>query len=105
MLGAGARPVLANAVRRGAALAVVVALAACAPRAAAPGATVARDLTPKDHFVALYEQLHPSVVSFTMQKPTDDPKRKGQWDEAYGSGVVVESGGWGSAHPHRLRTS
>jgi S1-C subfamily serine protease len=35
-------------------------------------------------------------VLFTMQIPADDPKRKGEWDEAYGSGVVVESGSWGS---------
>ena len=96
MLGAGARPVLANAVRRGAALAVVVALAACGPRDVARDAALARDATPKDHFVALYEQLHPSVVSFAMQKPSDDPKRKGEWDDAFGSGVVVESGAWGS---------
>jgi len=94
MPGTGAGPALVHAGRRVAALAVVVALAACAPRA--PGATPARDLTPKDHFVALYEQLHPSVVSFTMQKPADDPKRKGEWDDAFGSGVVVESGRWGS---------
>ena len=49
-----------------------------------------------DRFVTAYEQLHPSVVLFTMQIPSDDPKRKGEWDDAYGSGVVVESGAWGS---------
>jgi S1-C subfamily serine protease len=49
-----------------------------------------------DRYVAAYEQLHPSVVLLTMKIPTDDPKRKGEWDEAYGSGVVVESGSWGS---------
>lgn len=50
----------------------------------------------KDGYVAAYEQLHPSVVLFTMKIPSDDPKRKGRWDEAYGSGVVVESGAWGT---------
>ncbi|HZX67514.1 MAG TPA: serine protease [Candidatus Elarobacter sp.] len=49
-----------------------------------------------DRYVAAYEQLHPSVVLLTMKIPADDPKRKGEWDEAYGSGVVVESGSWGS---------
>ena len=49
-----------------------------------------------DRYVTAYQQLHPSVVLFTMQIPADDPKRRGEWDEAYGSGVVVESGSWGS---------
>ncbi len=49
-----------------------------------------------DRYVAAYEELHPSVVLLTMKIPTDDPKRKGEWDDAYGSGVVVESGSWGS---------
>jgi S1-C subfamily serine protease len=49
-----------------------------------------------DRFTAFYQQLHPSVVLFTMQIPADDPKRKGEWDDAYGSGVVVASGSWGS---------
>jgi serine protease Do len=50
----------------------------------------------KDRYVAAYERLHPSVVLFTMKIPSDDPKHKGQWDDAYGSGVVVESGSWGT---------
>jgi len=50
----------------------------------------------KDGYVAAWERLHPSVVLFTMKIPSDDPKRKGQWDDAYGSGVVVESGAWGT---------
>jgi len=49
-----------------------------------------------DRYVTAYEQLHPSVVLLTMKIPADDPKRKGEWDDAYGSGVVVESGSWGS---------
>lgn len=47
-------------------------------------------------YTGLYNRLHPSVVLITMQIPADDPKRKGQWDEAYGSGVIVASGAWGS---------
>jgi len=54
------------------------------------------DLAEKDRYVAAYERLHPSVVLFTMKIPANDAKRKGQWDDAYGSGVVVESGAWGT---------
>lgn len=49
-----------------------------------------------DAYVDMYRKLRPSMVLFTMEIPTDDPKRRGAWDEAYGSGVVVESGDWGS---------
>jgi S1-C subfamily serine protease len=52
--------------------------------------------TAKDRYVAAYERLHPSVVLLTMKIPANDPKRKGEWDDAYGSGIVVESGSWGS---------
>jgi S1-C subfamily serine protease len=65
-------------------------LAGCGTRG--ERATVAQN----DRYVAAYEQLHPSVVFFTMKIPADDPKRKGEWDDAYGSGVVVESGSWGT---------
>jgi S1-C subfamily serine protease len=65
------------------------ALAACAH-------DPARVADPPDRFPERYAQLHPSVVLITMQIPADDKKRKGQWDEAYGSGVVVASGAWGS---------
>ncbi len=44
----------------------------------------------------MYRKLQPSMVLFTMDVPSDDPKRKGSLDEAYGSGIVVESGDWGS---------
>jgi serine protease Do len=44
----------------------------------------------------MYRKLQPSMVLFTMQIPADDPKRKGSFDEAYGSGIVVQSGDWGS---------
>ncbi|HEY0380595.1 MAG TPA: serine protease [Candidatus Elarobacter sp.] len=49
-----------------------------------------------DRYVTAYRQLHPAVVLLTMKIPANDPKRKGEWDDAYGSGVVVESGSWGS---------
>jgi S1-C subfamily serine protease len=49
---------------------------------------------PKDRYVAAYERLHPSVVLFTMKIPSE--KNAGDWDDAYGSGVVVESGSWGT---------
>ena len=51
---------------------------------------------PSDRYVAAYEALHPSVVFFSMKIPAQDPKRRSEWDDAFGSGVVVESGSWGS---------
>jgi S1-C subfamily serine protease len=68
----------------------VIALGSCS----APPAHAAAD--PKDQYVAAYERLHPSVVLFTMKIPADEPKRRGMWDDAYGSGIVVESGSWGT---------
>jgi S1-C subfamily serine protease len=59
-------------------------------------ATGCAHATADDRFTEFYRQLHPSVVLFTMKIPADDPKRKGEWDDAYGSGVVVASGRWGS---------
>jgi S1-C subfamily serine protease len=75
---------------RGAALALVAcALVGCAhaPEQRANGG---------DRYSALYVQLHPSVALITMQIPDDDPKRKGRWVDAYGSGAVIASGAWGS---------
>jgi len=42
-----------------------------------------------DRYVTVYEQLHPAVVLLTMKIHANDPKRKGQWDDAYGSGVAI----------------
>lgn len=78
-----------NARLRAAALAAIVALAGCS------GAE-RTEASNKDRYVAAYEQIHPSVVLFTMKIRSEDPKRKGEWDDAYGSGVVVESGNWGT---------
>ena len=69
-----------------AALAATV-LSACAPRTEA---------AQPDRYVQLYRALHPTVVLLTMKIPSEDPKRKGQWDDAYGSGVVVASDARGS---------
>ncbi len=49
-----------------------------------------------DVYVEMYRKLQPSMALFTMLVPADDPKRKGKYDTAYGSGIVVQSGSWGS---------
>ena len=43
-----------------------------------------------------FRALRPAVVLFTMKIPSDDKKRRGQFDDAYGSGVAVASGPWGT---------
>jgi S1-C subfamily serine protease len=68
---------------------LVLSVAACARNASLAGDS-------SDRYAELYVRLHPSVVLITMQIPPNDPKRKGKWDEAYGSGAVVASGSWGS---------
>jgi serine protease Do len=52
--------------------------------------------THQDRFAGLYRELHPSVVFLSMRAPSDDPKMHGKLDDAYGTGLVVESGDWGS---------
>ena len=69
------------------AFAFASALAACAHPA---------PVAQPDRYTELYGQLHPAVAFITMQIPAADAKRKGKWDEAYGSGVVYASGAWGS---------
>jgi S1-C subfamily serine protease len=76
--------------RRAAALLVLAASTACTSHA-----TVS-DANGTDRYVAAFRALHPSVVFFSMKIPSDDPKHRGSWDDAYGSGVVVESGSWGT---------
>ena len=49
---------------------------------------------PDDRFVALVREIKPSVVLLTMRIPPE--KKKDGYDEAYGTGVVVASGAWGS---------
>jgi S1-C subfamily serine protease len=69
------------------ALAAFAGLAACSSSVRSNGA---------DPFVESFAKIRPSVVLFTMNVPSDDPKKKGRWDEAYGSGFVIASGPWGS---------
>jgi S1-C subfamily serine protease len=71
-------------------------LAATVPAACAGAREHRPAAEPADLYVQAYHQLHPSVVLFTMKIPSDDPKRRGEWDDAYGSGIVVESGSWGT---------
>jgi serine protease Do len=62
--------------------ALTIALCACA-----------RDY-PDDRFVSDVHQLSPSVLLLTMRVP---PEHRGdRYDDAYATGVVVASGGWGS---------
>jgi len=77
-----------NPAPRFAAWLIALAVAACARAAPPPD--------PPDRFTELYDRLHPSIVLIAMQIRSDDPKRKGTWDEAYGSGAIVASGTWGS---------
>jgi S1-C subfamily serine protease len=62
-------------------------LAACAPAAKQPDG---------DPFVRSFKALRPTVVLFTMKIPSEHPKHKGDTDDAYGSGVAVASGPWGT---------
>lgn len=68
----------------------------CAALLAACSSSAEGSRAKSDRFVEIYRQIHPAVVLFTMEIPSDDPKTKGTWDGAYGSGIVVESGAWGS---------
>lgn len=49
-----------------------------------------------DPFVRSFHALKPAVVLFTMKIPSDDKKNKGGFDDAYGSGVAIASGPWGT---------
>ncbi|MGC2131559.1 MAG: serine protease [Candidatus Aquilonibacter sp.] len=49
---------------------------------------------PDDRFVALVRTMRPSVVLLTMRVPPE--KKKDGYDDAYGTGLVIASGGWGS---------
>jgi S1-C subfamily serine protease len=71
-------------------------LAGCHAGPTAPAAAASPSAPPTDPFASLYRLLRPSVVLFTMKIPSDDPKHRGDWDDAYGSGVVTASGAWGT---------
>jgi S1-C subfamily serine protease len=49
---------------------------------------------PDDRFVALVHTMRPSVVLLTMRVPPE--KKKDGYDDAYGTGLVIASGSWGS---------
>ncbi|HUN28460.1 MAG TPA: serine protease [Alphaproteobacteria bacterium] len=49
---------------------------------------------PDDRFVALVRAMKPSVVLLTMRVPPE--KKKDGYDDAYGTGLVIASGAWGS---------
>jgi serine protease Do len=70
--------------RRLPALAALIIFAACTSNAK----------TNDDPFVHAVHVIRPSVVLFTMQIPSE--KKKGQWDDAFGTGVIIASGPWGS---------
>ena len=53
-------------------------------------------LQPRDPFAARYRTLHPAVVLITMRIPADHPRHRGDQDDAYGTGLVVSSGAWGT---------
>jgi serine protease Do len=66
---------------------IVAGLVACVLAACAP-------VYPDDRFVAVVRAMKPSVVLLTMKVP---PEKKGQSpDDAYGTGLVIASGDWGS---------
>ncbi len=50
---------------------------------------------PDDRFVSLVRAMKPSVVLITMRIPPEKKKKNG-YDEAYGTGLIVASGAWGS---------
>jgi S1-C subfamily serine protease len=60
----------------------VLALSSCAPD------------YPDDRFVALVRAIRPSVVLLTMRVPPE--KKSDGYDDAYGTGLVIASGSWGS---------
>jgi S1-C subfamily serine protease len=49
-----------------------------------------------DPFVRSFRAIRPAVVLFTMKIPSDDKRHKNAVDDAYGSGVAVASGPWGT---------
>jgi len=49
---------------------------------------------PDDRFVALVRAMKPSVVLLTMRIPPEH--KRDRYDVAYGTGLIVSSGAWGS---------
>jgi serine protease Do len=69
-----------------------IAAGGCEGRGPAPAPAA----TEGDPFVRAFRAVRPTVVLFTMKIPSEDKKRKGGLDDAFGSGFVVASGDWGS---------
>ncbi|MBC5809232.1 MAG: trypsin-like peptidase domain-containing protein [Candidatus Eremiobacteraeota bacterium] len=57
-------------------------------------ASTTSDANEGDPYVRAFRSVRPSVVLLTMKIPSD--KKKGEWDDAFGSGLVVASGDWGT---------
>lgn len=51
---------------------------------------------PQDPFIAAFRSVRPAVVMLTMRVPAEHPTHRGELEDAFGSGVVVASGAWGS---------
>jgi serine protease Do len=81
--------------RRALALVATLLFAGCGGHPSGPVAEASS--TSVDPFVRSFRTIRPAVVLFTMNIPSDDKKRKGEFDEAYGSGVAVASGAWGTS--------
>jgi len=62
--------------------ATAAALAACVLTACTGSHGERTTVAANDRYVTVYEQLHPAVVLLTMKIPANDPKRKGEWDDA-----------------------
>jgi len=77
------------------ALALAAASAACLLAAGCAARSESSEES-SDPFVAAFRSIRPAVVLFTMRIPSDDPHRKGQWDDGYGSGVAVASDATGT---------
>ena len=69
--------------RRAAALVLAIVCASCARPTSDP-------------YSELYRGLVPSIVFLSMRAPSDDPKRRGKIDDAFGTAFVVASGDWGT---------
>jgi S1-C subfamily serine protease len=82
--------------RRGLLAAALASSLAAAGCTAASGRGTNPDPFDADPFVRSFHALKPAVVLFTMKIPSDDKKRKGEFDDAYGSGVAIASGAWGT---------
>ncbi len=74
---------------------MMIALSASLVLAACAGS--AREIASAgDPFADRYRALHPSVVLLTMRIPAEHPRTRGEMQDAFGTGVVIASGDWGT---------